>query len=612
MTQTQTDVTTVAQPSPVAPGEPVPLGRTLVTEFVTAACSVPDRIAVLDNQRSLTFGELDDRTDRLAGLLIAHGAGPERLVGLCLRRSVDLLVAIFGILKAGAAYVPLDPEQPAERLAMIASDARISALVTESDLGKLVAVPDGCPTIELDQIDWAARPRAVPCAVDPDNLAYTIFTSGSTGRPKGVQVAHRSVVNLLDGLEKIGAYGPVGARVGWNATIAFDASVQQWTRVCRGDTVAVLDEESRRDSEAFARFVAEHAVTDVDMTPSHAQVLLPDLEPVIRARGERLRLLIAGEAIPSALWTKLRELIVEGVLEAFNLYGPTEATVDALGTPVVGDAPHIGGPLANVGIRVVDERLNSVPDGTPGELCLTGIGLARGYLNQPGLTAARFVPDPDAADGSRMYRTGDRVLREPDGTVRFLGRVDNQVKIRGYRVELGEIESVLAAHPGVSQAVVVYQDGNLHAFLTPADVDVNAVRARAEQALPTWMQPGGYQALDRLPRTTGGKIDRAALTQLVQGSATPGGVPPAVSSGGSMADLVREVWSEVLDVASIADTDDFFSIGGHSLSAMQVAVRLRDRLGTRVPTRMLFQHRTAGALAAALQERVGQAGTAAP
>ncbi|MER5435277.1 non-ribosomal peptide synthetase [Streptomyces sp. NPDC002588] len=587
-----------------------------MARFLEAARATPERDAVIGPDVRLTFAELDERTDRLAGLLARYGAGPERSVGVFLPRSADLVVAILAVLKAGAVYVPFDPEQPAERLAHIAEDAGVVTTITHADLvGK---VPQGIrdKAIVLDRLDWDDLPPAQPLATHPDNLAYIVFTSGSTGRPKGVQVSLRALASFLEGMEAGGFFRAPGERVGWNASVAFDASVQEWVRVFRGDTVAILDDDTRRDAEAFARFVADHELDVVDMTPSHAQVLLEELEPV--ARGERpgLKLLIAGEAVPPALWDALGALVSEGVLEAANLYGPTEATVNALGTPIVrGRTPHIGAPLKNVDIRIVDARLDLVPDGTPGELCLAGPGLARGYAGRPGLTASSFVPDPYGPDGSRMYRTGDRVSRAEDGTVIYLGRTDSQVKIRGHRVELGGIEAVLHDHPGVRRACVVCHTGDdgaprLEALVElVAGTDLASVQAHAERLLPLWMCPAGYSALEKLPVTVGGKVDRVALTRLAgstsraQPSPSPEPEAPADASGVSLPETVNAVWSEVLGVTSIAESDDFFDLGGHSLSAMQVATRLRTRLGIKVPTSLLFRHRTFDAFAAALADR---------
>lgn len=601
-------------------GSPLIRTSTVVARFLDAARSTPDRDAVIGPDARFTFAELDERTDRLAGLLARYGVGPERSVGVFLPRSADLVVAVLAILKAGGVYVPFDPEQPTERLAHIAEDAEVKTTITHASLSS--RVPDSVRNnaIVLDRVEWDDLPPARPVATRPDHLAYTVFTSGSTGRPKGVQVSLRALASFLHGMEEGGFFRAPGERVGWNASVAFDASVQEWVRVFRGDTVAILDDDTRRDAEAFARFVAEHRLDVVDMTPSHAQVLVEELEPVARKERPGLKLLIAGEAVPPALWDTLGALVSEGVLEAANLYGPTEATVNALGTPIVrGRTPHIGAPLADVAIRIVDAGFEQVPDGLPGELCLAGPGLARGYAGRPGLTASRFVPDPHGPEGSRMYRTGDRVSRAEDGTVIYLGRTDSQVKIRGHRVELAGIESVLLEHPGVRRACVVCHTGDdgaprLVAFTELLDgTEPSEVRTHAERLLPLWMCPAAYSSLEQLPVTVGGKADRVALTRLAGSSARPSPKPSAQPATETdlaevnVPDAVKEVWAEVLGVDPIGELDDFFDLGGHSLSAMQVATRLRTRLKVKVPTSLLFQHRTFDAFAAALTARRAEA-----
>lgn len=533
---------------------------------------------------------------------------------MLLPRSVDLLVAILGILKAGAVYVPFDPEQPAQRLSRIARDAGLITTITHADLIGSVPDDDAGQPVVLDRISWDDHPRADPVPLHPDNLAYVIFTSGSTGRPKGVEISHRALVSFLNGMEQGGFFGPPGARLAWNASVAFDASVQEWVRVFRGDTVAVLTDDMRRDAEAFAEFMVEHQLSEADMTPSHAQMLIDDLAQVATG-GQFLRLFIAGEAVPAPLWATLERLISDGVLTAMNLYGPTEAAVNVAGTPIVpGEQPHIGRPLAGVEARIVDATLTPVPDGTPGELCVAGPYLARGYSGRSGLTAAKFVPDPESDLGARMYRTGDRVVRQPDGTIRYLGRTDDQIKIRGHRVELGEIEAVIADHPGVARAVVLYRPdvdgGQLSAVLRlHPGADLDAVREHAASQLPSWMRPSGYTAVDTIPLTVGGKADRGALiNRLSSGSdATAPDNEEEIPMRADAAETVRTVWCEVLKIDTIQDSDDFFDIGGHSLSAMQVASRLRAELGgIKVPTQLLFRNPTLAAFTAAVNDRLNQ------
>ncbi|MEU1885441.1 non-ribosomal peptide synthetase [Micromonospora rifamycinica] len=608
-----------AGPAPDRRGRPEFHGSA-VAAFREAVAAHPDRAAVVGVDATLSYAELDDRSDRLATLLTARGAGPECAVGVLLPRTADLIVAILGILKAGAVYVPFDPEQPAQRLGRIVRDAAPVTTITHAGLVGSLPEGSGPDPVLLDRTDWSGVPRSEPVALHPDNLAYVIFTSGSTGRPKGVEVSHRALVSFLNGMEQGGFFGPPGARLAWNASIAFDASVQEWVRVFRGDTVGVLTDDMRRDAEEFAEFIVERGLTEADMTPSHAQMLIEDLAAV--AGPERhLRLFVAGEAVPPALWARLQTLVGDGSVTAMNLYGPTEAAVNVAGTFIrPGESPTIGRPLAGVQARVVDADLVPVPDGTPGELCVAGPYLARGYSGRPGLTAARFVPDPLSTDGARMYRTGDRVVRRADGVIEYIGRTDDQIKIRGHRVELGEIESVLADHPDVSRAVMLYHGGEdggrlsavLH--LRPGG-DLAAVRAYAAGQLPSWMQPGDWVVVDTIPLTVGGKADRGALIRRLtstedgpDGSDTPEETQMKVDA----TDTVREVWCTVLELEKVDEDDDFFLIGGHSLNAMQVATRLRTSLGgVKVPTRMLFEHRTFGAFTAAVNERVNTAAVSA-
>ncbi|MFG2822892.1 non-ribosomal peptide synthetase [Kitasatospora sp. NPDC048365] len=602
---------TVTLDRPVLATPEWPDGRIpVVATFLAAARVAPDRPAVAGPDGVLGYAELDDRTDRVAGLLAGLGVRPGQAVGVFLPRSVDLVVAILGILKAGAVYVPFDPEQPARRLTAIAEDGAVETVLSHSALLSAFPSAVGASVLALDTVDWAAVAPAAPVPVGPRHPAYVIFTSGSTGRPKGVQVSHGALAALLAGLEQAGVYRAPGLRVGWNASVSFDASVQQWLRALRGDTVVVIDEETRRDVEAFARFVADRELDEFDLTPSHLQVLLPELTEVARAHRPGLRLLVGGEAVPPALWAELGSLADEGVLHAVNLYGPTETTVDVLTTPVVsGREPHLGAPLPGTGVRVLDERLAEVPDGEVGELFVTGEQLALGYVGRPGLTSSRFVPDPYAADGSRMYRTGDRVSRAADGTVSYRGRADNQVKVRGYRVELGEIEGVLSGSPAVAAVVVLHRDGQLHAFVEPAAGTGSdaPVRDWAERHLASWMRPSGWTLLPALPRNVAGKADRAALAALwpAEEAAAPTAEEPAEDTG--PAGRIAAAWRELLKVDAIADEDDFFCLGGHSLIAMQVAARLRTELGVKVPTRLVMQHRTLAAFTAAVIERIAAA-----
>ncbi|PKV83185.1 non-ribosomal peptide synthetase [Streptomyces sp. TLI_146] len=547
----------------------------LVARFLATAATVPDRIAIHAPDASLTFAELSERTARLAGRLRALGVGRGDRVGVSARRGVHWAVAPLAVWRAGAVYVPLDPAYPADRLAFTAADARLRAVVTDTG-----ALPwaDGLPVLGPEGTDEAGQDRFDDLAVGALNAAYVIHTSGSTGRPKGVEVTRGAVSALVAGLEERGVY-PAGHRVvGWNASLSFDASVQQWVRVCRGDTLVLLSDDDRTDPARLAALLDEHAVTDVDFTPSHWQLVGS------RLGGRGLRLLLGGEPVPQRMWRSL----AEGE-DAWNLYGPTECTVDATVTPISGSVPHIGRPLAHIRAHVLDETL--APADT-GELYLAGPAVAVGYAGRPGPTAERFVADPFAADGGRMYRTGDRVRRLPDGTLEFLGRTDRQIKVRGFRVELGEVEDRLREHPRVTAAVAALRTGPdgdtlLAAYCVVApdtSVSDEELRAHCAATLPGHVVPSAFVTLPALPLTPGGKVDTAALPD-VTAVATPEGRAPQ----GELEQLIAEVWAEVLGRGSVHADENFFALGGHSLVALRVVARLKRATGIVLPTKDVYR-----------------------
>ncbi|WP_078861064.1 non-ribosomal peptide synthetase [Streptomyces rubellomurinus] len=565
-----------------------------VVRFRRTARATPERPAVIGPDGTLDFAELDARTADLAARLRALGIGRGDRVGVSLRRGVDWVTAPLAVWRAGAAYVPLDPAYPHQRLGELAADADLRALVSDDAApGWLSGVPVLAPGAPGGTGGTGASPLAPvePTALDP---AYVIFTSGSTGRPKGVEVGRGAVAALVDGLERRGVY-PAGPRVvAWNASMSFDASVQQWVRVCRGDTLVVLDDEDRTDPHRLAALLAEHEVTDLDLTPSHWDALAAGLLPGTAPR-RGLRLLIGGEPIPPRMWRTLAEAGAEGRIEAFNLYGPTEATVDATAARVEGDGPHLGEPLPQVRAYVLDGALRPAPDGTAGELHLAGPGLALGYAGRPALTAERFVADPFAADGSRMYRTGDLVRRGAGGALEFLGRTDRQVKVRGFRVELGEIEAALRSCAGVAAAVVTVRqvagEPALVAHYVPATgaaLTADGLREHTAAALPGHLVPSAFVALDALPTTVNGKVDLRALPE--PEAATDRSGPGPDAPGGEIEELIAGVWSEVLGRDGIRPDDDFFALGGHSLVALRVVARLRKRLGIVLPTKDIYRH----------------------
>lgn len=577
---------------------PVPgADETAVPALARQAALDPGAAALLWGDERWSRAELGGRVDRLAGVLRARGVGPEVLVAVCLDRSPDLLVALLAVHRAGGAYVPLDPAYPAERLAFVLADSGARLLLTQRRLrGRLPAADVLC----LDEPLGEAELRVDPAAVAPESLAYVLYTSGSTGRPKGVMVTHANLANFFAGMDRVLGPGP-GT---WLAvtSVSFDISVLEllWT-LARGWTV-VLRSEAAPDA-AFAVQVQAHRVTHLQCTPSFARLLLGSPETAA-AIGSLACLVVGGEALTGAL---ARALLATGLRRLVNAYGPTETTVwsavqEVDAAAAAGDAVALGRALAGQHLYVLDARGQPRPTGLPGELWISGGGVARGYWNRPELTAERFRPDP-FRPGLRMYRTGDLGRRRADGVTEFLGRADHQVKLRGHRIEPGEIEAALARHPDVRAAAVVLRseeggEPELVAYLeagtgpgaAPAPETLRAFLARD---LPPVMVPSAFVVLDRLPLTPNGKVDRAALPA----PARPAGPAPAAAPADGLEAAIAAVWCGVLRVTAVGADENFFDAGGHSLQVVQVRARLREVLGRDVSVLELFQHPTVRALA---------------
>ncbi|WP_150237597.1 non-ribosomal peptide synthetase [Nocardiopsis quinghaiensis] len=576
----------------------------LAARFAAAVRERPDATAVAAPDGSLTFAELDARSAAVAADLREHGVTPGAVVGVAVPRSADLPVALLAIWRAGAAYVPLDPAHPPSRRAVIVEECGVRVVLGRDADGEVW--PGRVLVLDPRDASPSRDPRPWPPTA-PGDPAYVIHTSGSTGRPKGVLVTHGSVTHLVRALESRGLYAPEPRVVACNAAASFDASVQQWVRVCRGDTIVVLGEDMRTDPEALAAHLDRTGVTDLDATPSHWQFLGPAVAR--SARTAPLRLLIGGESLTPALWRDLAALRRAGSVEAHNMYGPTECTVDATTAPVVGESPRIGTPLPGTRAHVLDGDLRPVDDGQEGELYLAGDGVAVGYVGRPGQSASRFVCDPFAADGTRMYRTGDRVRRAADGALEYLGRTDRQVKLRGHRVELEEVEAALGDCPGVARAVVTVRDGlpggrGLAAYCTPSAGPLVSedVRAHAASLLPKVMVPT-VVVLDSLPLTPSGKVDERALpapAAAAAAAAEPG--EPGDAPATPLERLIAECWSDVLGTEGVAATDSFFTLGGHSLVALRLVARVKHELGVTVPTRLVYRHPVLRDLADRIQE----------
>lgn len=575
---------------------PQPAAMVIPRIFEEQVERTPAVIAVTDGERSLTFFELNREANRLAGCLLKLGARSEDRIAVFLDRSTSMMVAILGILKAGAAYLPLDITYPSQRLQYILDESGAFMVVSRRSLASAFT-GEGIRTICLDELPAGSEGNPLaPC--HPENLAYMIYTSGSTGRPRGVMVQHRSVINLLRGLEQA-VYqrfsGPL--RVSMNAPLVFDASVKQWIRLLAGNTVCIVPEEKRLDPEALLHFVEEQAIDVLDCTPSQLRLMLAG---GMMKGGRRFprAMLVGGESIDEPLWNALRE---HTHIESFNVYGPTECTVDTSVCRLVESGrPSIGWPLNNLQAYVLDEQLRPVFPGDHGELHVGGEGVSRGYWRRPDLTAKRFIPDPfSGVPGARLYRTGDTVRTLPDRQLSFVGRSDEQVKIRGHRIEPGEIAAVLRELPGVRDAVVLALDGEmgqprLVAFVARKEesrLDAVELRAHARRHLPEPMVPASVLVLDDLPLSVNGKIDRAALA-VIGAQLQPEAAVAYVAPRSREEEIITALWAGVLSVSNPGVHDNFFDLGGHSLALVQIRAGLRDAFTQEVPIVELFRNPT--------------------
>ncbi|MFC9297294.1 amino acid adenylation domain-containing protein [Streptomyces sp. NPDC057011] len=550
----------------------------VVSLFASRVAGAPDAVAVVSGEVSYSYAELDRASNRLARWLRAQGAGPERLVAVTLPRSADLVVALLAVLKSGAAYVPIDPEYPADRIAYMLEDAAPAVVLEE--------LPDvsGCSAEALDLV------------VPADAPAYVIYTSGSTGRPKGVVVPRGALLNFLTAMQDRFALTSED-RLLAVTTVAFDiAGLELYLPLLNGASVVLADREQARDPEALRSLIETRSVTVMQATPSLWRFVDPQALTGVRV-------LVGGEALPS----DLAGTLADHAASVTNLYGPTETTIWSTAEQVLGgQAVSIGGPIANTQVYVLDAALQPVPAGVPGELYIAGTGLARGYLNRPGLSAERFVANPYGPAGSRMYRTGDLVRWTADGRLDYLSRVDQQVKLRGYRIELGEIEAALTAHEAIARAAVLVRedtpgDKRLVAYLvvpggkaTPERTA--ALRARLAEVLPEYMVPSAFVTLDALPLTPNGKLDRRALPAPDYEPDAPGRAPRTPQE-----EILCGIFAEVLGApAPLSIDDDFFENGGHSLLAIRLMSRIRAALDVDLPMSALFDAPTVAGLTAAL------------
>ena len=579
--------------------------------FERQAALTPGNIAVVCNGRQITYAELNERANQVAHYLRKRGVAPDMLVGVCLERSLELVIALLGVWKSGGAYVPLDPTYPPARLALMAGDAEMALLLTDDNCAALFpTLTDTAIRLDSDWPQIALETTENPDALTvPSNLAYVMFTSGSTGRPKGAMILHSGLANYLSwAIETYRTEGSGSVPV--HSSIAFDSTVASlYPPLLSGGQIELLREDPGGQNLLMA--LRRGGTRDkLLLTPAHLEILNHQLTPEEMA-GLTKVLVVAGEALHAEKLSKWREHAPETRL--FNEYGPTETTVGCCayevrpGDPRSGPVP-IGTPIANAEIHLLDEKLRAVPNGVIGELYVAGAGVGRGYLNNPELTRERFVPNPFAADGSeKMYKTGDIGRRRNDGTLEFLGRADDQVKLRGYRIELGEIEVALASHPEIQSCKLMAREdtpGNkqLVAYVIAQQNEAPAaegLRAYLKQRLPDYMVPAYFVFLNSFPLTPHGKIDQKALpAPSHKDTATNRSlVPPRTETQKKLA----AIWAGLLKTERVGITDDFFDIGGNSLLAIRLSLQIPEVFGVSLPMGAFFPSATVESLALAIE-----------
>jgi len=560
----------------------------------------PDAVAVVCEEEQLTYRELNEQANQLARHLQSLGVGSEVLVGIYVERSIEMIIGLLGILKAGAAYVPLDPDYPSERLTYILDNSQAAVLVTTAQLApRLPSLPQQliCLDDERELLSTYNRGN-LQTSVQPDNLAYVIYTSGSTGKPKGVEICHQSLVNFLCSMAVKPGLTDTDVILAVT-TICFDiAALEIYLPLIVGAKTVVASRDVAADGKQLSLELERSGATVMQATPATWQMLLA----VGWQGNQQLKIICGGEALSVQLATQLRE---KGSC-VWNLYGPTETTVWSTVYPVStseqiesseDSSVSIGRAIANTQVYILDRNLQPVPIGVPGEIHIGGAGLARGYLNRPELTQAKFIRNPFSKEpDSRLYKTGDKARYLPDGNIEFIGRIDNQVKIRGFRIELGEIEATLAQHPEVQEAVVIVREDSpgeklLVAYLiTQEEVELTQLRSFLKTKLPDYMVPSAFVVLDTIPLTPNGKVDRRALP-------TPNAdhfsqdsdlIPPRTP----IELQLSQIWSEVLNIPTLGVRNNFFDLGGHSLLAVRLMARIEQQLGIHLPLTTLFTEPT--------------------
>ncbi|HLT27545.1 MAG TPA: amino acid adenylation domain-containing protein, partial [Zeimonas sp.] len=564
-----------------------------------------DACAVVFEDRQLDYATLDREANRLAHHLRTLGVGPDVVVALCMQRSPGMVVAMLGVLKAGGAWVPIDPDYPVDRIAFVLDDSAAPVVLTQqAALDRIRETGTRAHAIALDSPGWRELADALPATrpeplAGPDHLAYVIYTSGSTGKPKGAMIPHRGIVNrVLWNVDRIGM--TERDRLLQKTTYTFDASVWEFfSPLAIGAPVTLARHGGERDAGYLVEAVGTHRITILELVPSALRALL--LEPSLPSCTTLRYVGVGGEPLD---WALVREFerCLPGVTLG-NYYGPTEASdvttsIDVTGLPEAPGPVPIGRPIANARVHVLDAALRPVPIGVIGELYIGGVGLARGYLNRPELTAERFVPNP-FVPGERLYRTGDLVFWRPDGVVGFVGRTDHQVKLRGQRIELGEIEAALNACEGIRQSVVVMRedrpgDRRLVGYVEGDRVDADALKAALRARLPGYMVPAAVVPMAALPRLSNGKLDRKSLPAPAGAGSEPAST--FVAARTPIEEALVAIWADVLGRERVGVHDDFFDLGGHSLTATQAMSRMRAVLGADLPLHALFEAPTVAGL----------------
>jgi amino acid adenylation domain-containing protein len=581
-------------------------GQCLHWPFEAQAERTPERVAVVSGGEWLTYRELEERANQVAHALSRRGVRPEVLVGLCVERSLEMVVGLFGILKAGGAYVPLDPEYPQDRLQHMLRDASVAVVVAQGRYLSLLGEREVlCLDEDWDEVELESRSRP-DSGVCGDNAAYVMYTSGSTGLPKGALIRHAGISSHMQWMQRDFPMGPED-RVIQKTPISFDASIWEfYAPLYVGGSLVMARPGGHRDPAYLAGEVSRQRVTTLQVVPSLLRVFLE--EPEVEACADLRWLICGGEALSGELVGRFFGRLPG---ELVNVYGPAEISITASSWFCGRDEPAdstvtLGRPIANARIHVLGRHLELVPAGVPGELCVAGVGVGRGYVGRPALTADRFVPDAfGGAAGARMYRTGDLVRQRPDGCLEFLGRVDHQVKVRGVRIELGEVESVLARHPEVGQAVVMVRedtpgDARLVGYVVSRGngLEERELRSYLRESLPDYMMPSALVVLDALPLNPSGKVDRAALPAP---SRSAGRRAEDAAAWTPVQQAVAAIWSEILKVDRVGLHDNFFELGGHSLMATQVISRLRETFGVELSVTELFEAPTVAGMAEGIE-----------